>query len=81
MAYDFRSWLKVQPDDVKYNFHDCEGNCAIGKYMQAIGEEWDMSTYTGHVVKEFESYPQSKDFFALTKSTTFGELKRKLELV
>lgn len=81
MAYDFRSWLKDQPDDIWYNFSDCLGNCAVGQYMRAIGEKWDMYRYTEHMIREFESYPESKDFAALTQSKTFGELKRRLELV
>jgi hypothetical protein len=70
MAYDFRAWLNVQPDDKEYDFMNCTGNCAMGQYMKSIGEKWDMVRYNEHVNKEF------RDIRPLSGSKTFGELKK-----
>lgn len=79
MAFDFRAWLKIQPDDVHYNFMNTTGECAIGKCMKAHGEKWDIDTYQQHVRREFDEDP--KGHSALVNSSSFGELKRALELV
>ncbi len=72
MAYDFRAWLKTKPDDEKYNFSDCTGNCAMGQYMAARGMVWDISHYNALVASELGNAN------ALAYSETFGELKAKV---
>lgn len=73
MAYDFRAWLQVQPDDKRYDYMDCSGNCAVGQYMRSIGERWDFSRYQGHVQKIF-----GFRILPLSRSKTFGELKQRM---
>ena len=80
MAFDFRKWLTVQPDDVTYNFMDATGNCAMGKCMAAHGEKWNMTVYSDHMSREF-GRGKMDEYLAVQNSQTFGELKRKLELV
>lgn len=70
MAYDFRAWLNVQPDDKKYEFMDCTGNCAVGQWMKFIEQAWTLDKYNQHVLTQSLSVP------ALAKSKTFGELKK-----
>jgi len=73
MTYNFRAWLEVQPDDKEYDYMNCQGNCAMGQYMQSIGEKWDMPRYNEHVLEEFGFNTN-----ALAQSKTFGELKSKV---
>lgn len=72
MAYDFRAWLNVQPDDKEYSFMDCTGNCAVGQWMRHNGETWRLNMYNQHILTQSLPVP------ALAKSKTFGELKKAL---
>ena len=78
MTYNFRQWLNVQPSDKEYSFHDCLGNCAVGQYMKSRDEKWDFNIYNDHISKIGKPH---EVVGALASSKTFGELKRKLELV
>ena len=78
MAYDFRQWLNVQPPDKEYSFHDCTGLCAVGQYMASRGESFHFEVYNDHIAKIGKPH---EVVGALASSKTFGELKRKLELV
>ena len=81
MAYDFRSWLNIQPNDKEYKFHDCLGNCAVGQYMKSRGEKWDFAVYNDHI-EAIAPGKAGETVFKLAGSHTFGELKAKfLELV
>ncbi len=73
MTYDFKAWLRVQPNDKPYDYQDCTGECAMGQWMTSIGEDWSLSRYNRHVYREF-----GEDITPLQHSKTFGELKAKV---
>jgi len=39
------AWLEKQPQNMTYNFSNCQGRCLLGRYMASIGMEWSMYHY------------------------------------
>ena len=79
MAYDFKAWLNLQPDNKEYCFQDAVGNCAVGQYMKSLGEQWNISAYQDHLADIGHNTVSVVQ--ALSRSQTFGELKKALEKV
>ncbi len=72
--YDFRAWLKTMPSEKSYDFDNCDGKCAMGQYMEYLGEAWDLDKYRKHINEELGGNARH-----LAYSDTFGELRLALE--
>lgn len=77
--FDFNAWLDTKPDDEKYNYMNVCGGCAVGQFMLARGEKWDMKKYAEYardICAPERAYVASH--FPLASCDTFGELKAAL---
>lgn len=47
--FDFAAWLETKNPDEYYEFSDSCGNCCMGQYMTAKGEQWSMPRYNDYL--------------------------------